>query len=45
MTLLGVAVLLFLVLTILGLVLWAGDEYARVKAGEKWPDDWHELVK
>lgn len=45
MTIMGVAVLLFLVLTILGLVLWAMDEYDRVKAGDKWPDNWHELLK
>lgn len=45
MTLLGAAVLLFLVLTLAGLVWWANDEYDKVKAGEKWPDNWHELIK
>lgn len=45
MTILGLAVLLFLVLTILGLVVWAMDEYNRVKAAERWPDNWHDLIK
>lgn len=45
MTIMGLAVLLCLLLTILGLVVWASDEYARVKAGDKWPEDWHELIK
>lgn len=45
MTILGLAVLLFLVLTIFGLVTWAMDQYNRVKAGEKWPADWHEKIK
>lgn len=44
MTLLGAAVLLFLVLALAGLVWWA-DNDARIKAGEGWPDDWHELIK
>ena len=45
MTILGLAVLVFLILTILGLVVWAMDEYERVKAAEKWPEDWHDKVK
>jgi len=45
MNLLGVIVLVAVILLLIGLVIWASDEYAKVKAGEKWPPDWHERVK
>lgn len=44
MTLLSAAVLIILVLFVLG-VLWAQNEYDKVKAKQTWPDDWHKLIK
>jgi len=46
MTVVSVLAMIGLLLVVLG-VLWAQSEYDCVKAksDEKWPDNWHELLK
>jgi hypothetical protein len=35
----------FLVFVAVALAMMAADEHAKVQAAERWPDDWHELIK
>lgn len=35
----------FLVLVAVALTVMGLNEHARVQAAERWPDNWHELIK